>query len=192
MYQITSPWEENVATWNKATSTANWKQKAGDHNSQAITPHSFNPSKTLAKWHDIDITSAVRNFVKDPTKNYGVIIVLISKAEAVFNSSENSNIELRPKLTVDYEPVTAISHKTSLKQKGISISKVSQGFNIALKEFKNSDVNLYGVNGVKVKSFSPSQRNFLIPSHLLTKGVYFLKVRNRVTGNVSAIKLSNN
>lgn len=190
VYQITSPWDENAVTWNKATSTANWKQKAGDYNPQPLGTHSFNPSQTLMKWHDIDITSAVRTFVKDPSKNYGIIIVLISKAEAVFHSSENSNSELRPKLTVDYEPVTSISEPVSLLNNNMAVQKVANGFNVSLKDYKNSSIDLYEVNGMKVKTIIPSKDKLFISSQGLPKGIYFLRVKNRLTGAVGSLKIS--
>lgn len=190
VFQLTSEWDENAATWVKATSSKNWKNKAGDYIAESISTHKFNPSKTMKQWHNIDVTAAAQAFYKNPDNNFGVIIVLGPQAEAVFNSSEASDSKLRPKLTIEYEPETSLSNPISINNNGMMVQKVTNGFNITLKDYKNSLVNLYGINGMKVKALSPSQKSVFISSQNLPKGIYLLRVKNRLTGMVNSVKIS--
>lgn len=102
-YRFTTEWKEYSITWNKP-----WTQYyGGDYNSTRIARNSNSSTKV---WEDFDVTSTIDSYINGNVNNYGFLIRFdsYSPAKSVeYISSENSDQEKRPKLTVKYTaPVT--------------------------------------------------------------------------------------
>ncbi len=115
LYKVTQSWEEGTVcstatgsdvSWDYYNGTGNpWAEAGGDFDSAAIS-NSILVDGDLDAFIDFEVdTSVVRSWLDNPSVNYGVI--LKSNNDSSYNyamaySSENAQIEHRPKLTVYY------------------------------------------------------------------------------------------
>lgn len=145
VYKVTKEWDENGASWIKRTSSLNWDIYGGDYGSTALS--SFSYSGSYNGWFDFSVTSAIKDFIDNPSINYGFIILIPGGVDSVydnqtkdqesyFHSSEASDESLRPKLTVTYDPGT---------------STMQNDIKIAIPE--NYKVTIINMQGRKVASF---------------------------------------
>lgn len=92
--RVLSNWDENTLTWNNQPNTTT--------RNQSIIPAS------TSQWNynaEADVTALVKQYVKHPELNFGVCIKQANEAPyhcIVFGSSEQENVNLRPKLVVTY------------------------------------------------------------------------------------------
>lgn len=92
--RITSDWDENTVTWDSRPSNT-------------VTGESLIPPSTK-QWNNntsADVSQIVRTFVKNPSKNYGFMLLLNNERiyhSYGFCSSENSTSIKRPKLVIIY------------------------------------------------------------------------------------------
>ena len=145
VYKVTKEWNENGASWIKSTSSVNWDIYGGDYESTALS--SFSYSGSYNGWFDFSVTSALKDFIDNPSINYGLIVLVPGGVDSVydnqtkdqetyFHSSEASDESLRPKLTVTYDPGT---------------STMQNDIKIAIPE--NYKVTIINMQGRKVASF---------------------------------------
>lgn len=92
--KITSDWDENSVTWNSRPSNT-------------VTDESLIAPSTK-QWNDnvsVDVTNIVKGFVKNPSKNYGFMLLLNNENiyhSYGFYSSESADASKRPKLVIVY------------------------------------------------------------------------------------------
>lgn len=105
-YGVRRSWNWREATWQKATAQENWglagcNDTSRDRDAMPVAVSTVGPGTT---WYGWDITALVREWVADPSKNYGVIIKGTGtvSAEYAFISSEHWWLTNRPKLTIIY------------------------------------------------------------------------------------------
>lgn len=145
VYKATKEWDENGASWIKSTSSLNWDIYGGDYESTALSSFSYDGSYN--GWFDFSVTSAIKDFIDNPSINYGLIVLVPGGVDSVydnqtkdqesyFHSSEASDESLRPKLTVTYDPGT---------------STMQNDIKIAIHE--NYKVTIINMQGRKVASF---------------------------------------
>lgn len=93
--RISSPWDENVATWNN--------QPATDTTNRVEVPQSTSPGQD---YPTIDVTNIISDILKDPSTGFGMMIMLQTEQyyrSMIFASSDNANASLHPKLEVIYQ-----------------------------------------------------------------------------------------
>ena len=145
VYKVTKEWDENGASWIKRNSSLNWDRYGGDYESTALSSFSYDGSYN--GWFDFSVTSAIKDFIDNPSINYGLIVLVPGGVDSVydnqtkdqesyFHSSEASDGSLRPKLTVTYDPGT---------------STMQNDIKIAIPE--NYKVTIINMQGRKVASF---------------------------------------
>ena len=92
VYQLSSSWVENQATWNNRTSGSTWNNPGGDYiptpsvwygNSNLV--NNTSGSSATAFWMDFDVTNIVNNWKNNPASNYGFLLRLYD------DSNENSS-----------------------------------------------------------------------------------------------------
>ncbi len=116
MHIITTEWEEDEVTWRTP-----WDDDGGDF---INNPLDENNNSDVQTWEDYDVTSAVEDFIDDPSSNYGFLIKHTAETVGVkFISSENSDQEKRPKLTLYFEKDTEAPVATILSPDGGEIWK---------------------------------------------------------------------
>ncbi len=169
VYKATKEWDENGASWIKSTSSVNWDIYGGDYESTALS--SFSYSGSYNGWFDFSVTSAIKDFIDNPSINYGLIVLVPGGVDSVndnqtkdqetyFHSSEASDESLRPKLTVTYDPGT---------------STMQNDIKIVIPE--NCKVTIINMQGRKVASFMLNdikQLNQMKAS--LSSGIHILNI----------------
>lgn len=114
VYALQRAWEEISATWNQFAAGKTWgaagANGAGDHGSAVLGQ--LAPTQT--GMHRIAFNgagvAAVQAWVNDAAKNYGIIVKDYAVSDGVsITSSEAATAALRPKLVIDYRPVTAFA-----------------------------------------------------------------------------------
>lgn len=95
LYKITSTWSEGAIKWsNRPTNASSSSATAG--------------STSISAWEDFNVTSLISDIVENDEANNGFLIRFNSGNYGVmFRSSEYSDAEYRPKLTIVYEDNTA-------------------------------------------------------------------------------------
>ena len=101
---VAHDWVELDVSWNDRTGAIPWNTPGGDYSQEIVG--SVRPSD---QFMTIDIglsTALVKKWLQDPNENLGIMLIPVSGAPetgyAAFISSEESNVALRPMLTVVY------------------------------------------------------------------------------------------
>ena len=106
-YQVLQPWEEDQVTWTHAQSGVEWGQPGCGGSSRSETPVCHTTvNQPVAGSASMDLTTLVQEWVDHPAANYGLLLQGQEAGGRVsysFGSSENSNLEFRPRLVVVYE-----------------------------------------------------------------------------------------
>ncbi len=110
LMKITSPWDEATATW-----VVPWNQSGGDFKNTPIATSNFD---SILVWEDFDVTDEIKEIVEDDEPNYGFLLKFDNYEdgyETGYHSSNYSEADLRPKLSITYlfdddePPVVSIS-----------------------------------------------------------------------------------
>ncbi|MGD9779982.1 disaggregatase related repeat-containing protein, partial [Methanomethylovorans sp.] len=118
IYRPASEWDPNYVTWNSRTSTSAWSTAGGDWYdkngiSQGNTPYASLtfPASTVPgnKYYEFDVTELVQEYVSGEHANTGFFLKARTENGnyIAFYSSEWSNADQRPKLTVSARPFIA-------------------------------------------------------------------------------------
>lgn len=106
IYRMRRPWIANQATWQIASTGQPWG--GGGANDTTVdrdgTPLDQKILTRTGTWYDFNITGAVRDWVAQPSANYGLAIkgYINRSVQYDFVSSDYTNVSLRPKLTIVY------------------------------------------------------------------------------------------
>ncbi len=116
VYDMASAWGEGTAngsesrdgaSWAESDSGVPWTSPGGDHavssTSVTIVP------EVVDAWYSWDIKTLVRNWIKEPATNYGMMLRLLTEINGEnilreFVSNDDSDASLLPRLTIDYTP----------------------------------------------------------------------------------------
>ncbi len=126
-YVLRKAWNANEATWEQASATTPWGVKGANSTGGETQDRDAIPTDTRslrrirytdvtgeqfliddATWYSLDITQAVREWVANPERNFGVILKGSVGSTAVrIAASEWREVDLRPCLVITYmEPET--------------------------------------------------------------------------------------
>jgi hypothetical protein len=92
--RVTTPWDENVVTWQNQPNTTTINQ--------VILPQS---TSTSQNYININVQALVQDMVNSPTTNFGFLLKMVSETayrRMIFASSDHPNSELHPRLTIVY------------------------------------------------------------------------------------------
>ncbi len=95
LQRVTSTWDESTVTWDTQPTTTDVNQ--------VLLPESTNNTEDYT---DIDITTLLKDIIKNPSQNFGLMLKLQSEIAyrgLVFASSDNADATKHPKLVVDYK-----------------------------------------------------------------------------------------
>jgi hypothetical protein len=102
---ITRSWTETGVSWNNYDGTNSWSSTGGDFDSTVEDSVSIDD---VYGWYGWDITRLVEGWYNGTYTNYGVIIKDGTNLNMkIFYSSDYSNSDYHPKLTINYTTVTA-------------------------------------------------------------------------------------
>lgn len=178
---ITSDWDINSVTWNKAKANTAWKVDTGggDYDDSKAVNITFVDPET---WEEYDVTALVEEFYKNPGSNHG-FLVRPKEGESCpgrfYISSEfEADKSLHPKLTITYETTGIIN---SLSQKkfnnGITVSSSALGLKLAIPFSQPYTVILTDLQGRTVYTLQGDQaQTYTIPVRSLARGIYIFHV----------------
>lgn len=116
LYEVTNPWEENKATWQRRTSSALWTAKGGDTNSTLLSSQTIgalnttSPEPQLFKW--VIDPEIVQKWMGTPSKNLGVMLKATNEKAATYkkfySGDYSGKLQYSPKLTITYFPVSRL------------------------------------------------------------------------------------
>ncbi|MFH1762446.1 MAG: DNRLRE domain-containing protein [bacterium] len=103
VHKINGPWDEETSTWkNKGTGYGNWHKPGGDYNKNPVD------SALIMNMYTWDVTELVKEWVKEPDLNNGMIFTAPNKSALSYVSISTSEwpiIEERPSLIVDFREI---------------------------------------------------------------------------------------
>jgi hypothetical protein len=106
VFRVTESWEIESVTWEDRGATLdNWTTPGGTRNSSP--DYDYRPPVGVVR---LDITASVKVWVANPDLNYGIIIIADSTrgtGGSDYRSSEYPTLEERPKLIVEFTPLSA-------------------------------------------------------------------------------------
>ena len=94
LVKVTSPWDEHKVTWNT--------QPSFTEEDAIRLPATTSDNQDYL---DIDITKMVQDMIRNPKKNYGIMIKLSNEEyyrRVIFGSSDNNDPMKRPKLVIQF------------------------------------------------------------------------------------------
>lgn len=184
LYAVAKSWKEAEATWYKASSSIDWDSEGGDYESTEIA--SFPISSTSAKkWQSFDATALVKEFVKNPEKNFGFFLYMNNVMVTIeYSSSQSATTANRPKLTVTYEETGIQNNNFSTSHGQFELKRVSGSYLIKVPFSGNHCVGIYDARGALLASVTASQsdRWYELPSSI-QPGIHLV----RINGNESNI-----
>ena len=93
--RVISPWHENIVTWESQPQTT--------QQNRISVPQSNSGNQDYL---DIEITDLINDMVANPNESYGFVIKMQDEStpykNVVFASSENSNENIKPTITINY------------------------------------------------------------------------------------------
>ena len=132
-----------------------------------------------SSWINFDITPTIQGFVKDSIENHGFMFeVYIEARYMTVCSSEESNVAIRPKLTIVYDnnPI-GIKNKTTVLYKDIKIKKTSRSYSIYLPFTTTQTVSIYSIAGRQISSCTTNGNThwYTIPG-VISSGMHIVKI----------------
>ena len=102
-YRLTKDWKESTVTW-----YVPWASPGGDYDGTALD---FNSGPSFDVWEDFDVTPAIKDMVESGGDNCGFLIKCNNNTPGrgiEAHSTESDQVDLRPKLTITYDPAVDI------------------------------------------------------------------------------------
>lgn len=197
LFTISKYWNSSEVTWNNATATDTWEQLdldtkfydadlqdtvqypgGGDRNFPHIAVSPI--AKPKNTWETYTITEAIREYIKNPSTFYGLYLKpYMSNGGRWYASSDHTEQEKRPKLTIRYDGTDIISNP---KQKSISYNLIKAtplSVQIYVPLPDDYQVDILNLNGRILQSFNGyGKKWYQVPKEKLGNGVTVLQVTN--------------
>ncbi len=105
IHTITAHWQESGTNWSQP-----WTKDGGDYVTPELDKYHYDGTENNV-WQTFHVTATVKEFHANPDKNYGFMIISDPDNDddiqaSYYHSSESSDTEKRPKLTITYEGTT--------------------------------------------------------------------------------------
>ena len=151
LYTVTGEWEENTVAWDTKPVTS----------TSSITQCD---NTNVPAWEEFDVTDAVREMLAGTRENNGFMFRCKETGTDLgitMRSSEASEQEFRPKLTITYETSGIINQK-------------AHGKIIPAKEYK---ITVYNLQGKEINSYAI--KDIKILDKMLPAGVNIVTINNQ-------------
>jgi hypothetical protein len=110
LYQVLRPWVERQANWNDAATGDPWQvpgcKGGSDRAAAALAEATFAFTQKWPAWQSLEFTALVRDWVSDPSTNYGLLLAALpasARQEWYMYSSDSVVVPgQRPKLVVTF------------------------------------------------------------------------------------------
>lgn len=183
---ISRSWDVKEVTWIKADASNNWNNIGGDYIQEVIATTEF---LDPFNWENYTVTSAIKEFIKNPDTNYGLLVAArydyindttISTPDRIYISSEYDVDSLRPKLTIKYNPSIGIINFSSatIFNNRILMNIASEGVKFYIPFNKVYTVSILDIKGKQLISFSDNHAGWhQISSSKLSTGMHIIRIR---------------
>lgn len=208
---FTTSWDEDGATWFKATDASNWNTIGvgdGDIDETFSYKVTYHGSKEKV-WHSFDVFTWVKksighsgvinsdipiiqNMIDIPTKNFGFFIVGDDAREFIYTSSQSGNKAHRPRLRIIVEESVAIDGlQSNLQESHITLDRNNKLINFNNVDGQELTIKIYSSNGSSMPVIlSKSNSKITCNYSGLSNGVYFVHFTNRITNQEKVIKIA--
>lgn len=201
---LMTAWDEESATWYKASSTVTWKE--GTDVDLYVRTFDTTDGYQVNQWHEYDITSfenlhkglngyksVIQEMVDKPEKNHGFLIKGHTAIGFRYTSCQGDNPEHYPRLRVTVEePVSTQSIKSNKLVSQILIDKqqkMIKYLNAANHELSFKVISAKGVS-IPIQVVREGS-DFIYSYSRLPNGVYFFNFYNHLNGKKELLKVVN-
>jgi hypothetical protein len=103
-YPLRRPWEDEWATWTKASSTDLWTEPGIWPSDSYTTPASVQQLDDENAWYGFDVTEVVAGWLAHPETNHGLLLRGDTSGSVTYHfaSSQDSVLAYRPRLVLSY------------------------------------------------------------------------------------------
>ncbi len=218
LFTVSKPWIENEITWKSADDNTPWEYTdpdtkfyspelqdtavspgGGEFNRNHLSVGHYAP---LMNWEEYNVTDIVKKMHANEIPNYGFIIkqFLCPKSNdkddakvrmnwgKSYYSSQYTEIDKRPKLTVRYES-TAIHQKQKAR---VSLGTLvyapsSRTLRLLIPDVSIVQVQIHNLKGRQIDNFSCAGNRWHNHTLLSAPGIYFVKVQSPIHNFVESI-----
>lgn len=102
LHEALHDWDESTVTWqNFGDGSSSVQEESANTPKGEFIDSNFNTSFQV--WESFNVTSTVQKHVQDPSSNFGYMVAFgLSRKSALYASSEHSDVQSRPRLTISY------------------------------------------------------------------------------------------
>ena len=168
LQRILNPWDEHTVTWENQPLTTTMDE--------VYLPMSSNPTQD---YMNLDVTKFISDMVKDPAKNYGLMLKLNTESAyrcLLFASSDNPDSSKHPKLSICYSISDSIIANDNLFY--IYPNPSPGKFTVSFNNLEyNSILKIY--NSIGQELFNEALDKSILRKNLnleLSQGLYFVKL----------------
>lgn len=186
LYKSERMWKANRTTWNfcDVRERIRWGTPGGDFSEDGLLDTSALEIKETG-WDSFDVTKAVKEYMKDPKKNKGFILVADtvehdgnSTELRLYAMSENTKKEFRPKLTLE-GVTTPIKTVQGFTQRGFALVHNNKGLTLTSKNEKIRSISIVSIAGKTIRHQKvPQKKSQYIDMSDLSVGSYFVVINN--------------
>ncbi|MBN1980496.1 MAG: DNRLRE domain-containing protein [Chitinivibrionales bacterium] len=177
VHTLSAAWDESQATWTKAKESQQWKTPGGDYIQPPAASYQY--GEELNVWHTVDVTAQMKEFIKNPQMNNGLMLYMEPIMHTVtYVSSNAADREHRPKLTFEGQnlPITVSMMKQGTAPVSIhvnhgTITLIQAGYSInalSIETLKGRQILSVPVIGVRT----------LIDAAHLSSGMYVITAKS--------------
>jgi len=167
---INEQWDQATLTWNNFPAY-----------SQELLSYAY--SQVREEWIVFDVTTAIRNFIKNPDQNFGIAIDVPTNAtntSAICYASEyQGDFSLRPKLVIVQEGATAVTSSKKSSVDAVATVKQKSGvIHVQFKDMFQRLISLYDSQGkvLYTTQVSPGQKDIYINEKNMSRKMLFMQI----------------
>lgn len=191
LHTFETDWKVNEVTWDYAKKDTKWPAKSElNLISKSGAPLSgggdYDPNNGVAfngagfnAWETIDVTDMIAEMVDGKRKNYGFLLRTFyeNSLGRKYNSSEATEKDNRPKLTVEYEAVGIINGILSVNNKFINFKIYDKRVNVSIKKPGTYNLTINTLSGRSISKVEfNGNRNFILETAGLSRGVFIFHI----------------
>jgi hypothetical protein len=176
-YKVKKPWVTAEANWFKASNSVSWDKSGGDYGETAVG--SLNYGTQINVWHTLDITSAVRDFVADPSSNNGLMLMLDPAMLTVTYVSSEGRQDQRPKLIITFSQSPVLNPMPVKSSLGFSIKAAAAGIKFGFPKQDQYRVAIEKINGSSVLTEWVYGGSYSLGIHGMAEGLYLATVTGK-------------
>ena len=184
VYRVTREWSDQTATWRIP-----WTHQGGDFDSLNPISNSSHNDTTVKVWERFDVTGVVRDFIRNPSGNFGFLIRFedADRRGIMVHSSKSRVADKRPKLVISTS--TGVQHRADNHRCGITVVSTAGGIRLSIPTGSGYEsIAVYSVAGKRIGGIEnvSGGNTYMIPLNR-AQGVYIVRLSGP-EGSMSQIR----